>query len=72
MSYEKLHVQFSEHESTDYYINQVSCGFEKRNLRYWVKSFSGTYYFDVRTKEVTLDTGVEIKKRNDITFKVLC
>ena len=40
-------------------------------LLYWVKSFSGTYYFDYRTKEVTLDTGVEIKKIDGITFEVI-
>jgi len=71
MTHPKLHVQFSEHESVDYIINNISCGFDKRILLYWVKSFSGTYYFDYRTKEVTLDTGVEIKKMDGITFEVI-
>lgn len=71
MTYAKLRVVFSKEESSDFFINQISCGWDKWAARYWVKSYSGTYYFDVKTRKVTLDDGVRVIEKEGVTFTVL-
>lgn len=61
MTYQKLRVKWSGMESAIYYVNQVSAGFIKNPARYWLQSFSGTYTFDCKTRNVTLDDGVVVK-----------
>lgn len=58
-----LYVQWSENESCYYYVdlNQFSKAHDHETY-VSLNSFSGTYRFDKTAKEVTLDTGVEIRK----------
>lgn len=61
MTYPKLFVKWNERESASYYINQITAGWNKSKLEYWLKSFSGIYTFNTKTRAVTLDTGTEIR-----------
>jgi hypothetical protein len=57
-NYQTLKVEWNEHESSGYYLNQVSCGWNKQKQVYWIKSINGTYTLNPKTKEIKLFDGV--------------
>lgn len=60
-----LRVEWNDRESCTYYVdlNRFSKAHDHSD-HVSLDSFSGTYRFDKLTKEVTLDTGTEIRKAN--------
>lgn len=60
----KLNVKWSETESVSYYLDHVSCGWNKFTQNYWLKTTSGKYLFNSKTKKVTLNDGVKTKECN--------
>lgn len=71
MSYDKLRVIWSKTESADYFLNQITAGWDKQKGKYWLRSISGLYEFDCAMKEVTLDTGVGTISKPDVKWEIV-
>jgi len=61
-----LHIEWNDKEAATYYIDKdkYSKAHKKPDNKITLDAYEGIYTFDEITKEVTLNTGAEVKKIN--------